>query len=175
MPSFFLSETLKYLYLTFDFDNPFRQNRRTMCSPSEAHIFPLHLRGAHPQEAMRDLSLKQRAKTALSVPQTGLRWNLKCPKIPWWGKPLRSSYLSHVGANSLAVQRTGGGAGVAKASSARKARLNGDGASNIGTNNGDMVLFNVDGVGEFEVTPFGGGFSVLNRLDGTFMEISILV
>ena len=28
-----------------------------------------------------------------------------------------------------------------------------------------MVLFNVDGVGEFEVTPFGGGFSVLNRLD----------
>ena len=114
MPSFFLSETLKYLYLSFDFDNPFRQNRRNYVLTTEAHIFPLHLRGANPQEAMRDLSVtppKGVETKTLRSPQTNLPWNLKCSKMPWWEQLYDLPYLAHVGANTVAVQRTGGGTG----------------------------------------------------------------
>jgi mannosidase alpha-like ER degradation enhancer 2 len=183
MPSFFLSETLKYLYLTFDFDNPFRQNRRNYVLTTEAHIFPLHLRGARPQEAMRDLSLSQplppppgedATTTTSKNPQTNLRWNLKCPKLPWWEKLYDLPYLAHVGANTRAVQRLGGGTGAGKAPSAREARLQGDMSNIVDGAKSETMFFQVDGVGEFEVSPFQGGFSVLNRLDHTFMEISNL-
>ena len=100
MPSFFLSETLKYLYLTFDFDNPFRQNRRNYVLTTEAHIFPLHLRGAHPQEAMRDLSLKQRAKTAPSVLKLACA-EFKMPQDTLVGETHALPYLSHVGPTRL--------------------------------------------------------------------------
>ena len=174
MPSFYLSETLKYLYLTFDFDNPFRQNHRNYVFSTEAHIFPLSLKGSRPQEAMRDLSIRPKNDGETRDPQTNLSWGLKCPKLPWWKSVFNLPYLSYVGVNTIAVQRNGGGVGVKKASSARQSRLNGDLSTIVDKSESGKLLFNVDGVGEFEVTPFGGGFSVLNRLDGTFMEISNL-
>ncbi len=39
--SFFLSETVKYLYLLFDFDNPLNKNGNSYVFTTEGHILPL--------------------------------------------------------------------------------------------------------------------------------------
>ena len=39
--SFFLSETVKYLYLLFDTDNPINAHERRYVFSTEGHVFPL--------------------------------------------------------------------------------------------------------------------------------------
>ena len=39
--SFFLSETVKYLYLLFDTENPINANERRYVFSTEGHVFPL--------------------------------------------------------------------------------------------------------------------------------------
>ncbi|KAA0190671.1 alpha-1 2-Mannosidase [Fasciolopsis buskii] len=41
MESFFLSETLKYLYLLFDENNPLNRNEMDYVFSTQAHIFPI--------------------------------------------------------------------------------------------------------------------------------------
>ncbi len=54
MESFFLSETLKYLFLLFDPGNPFHDPSREHVFSTQGHLFPLlpHFRGPAPGPAL---------------------------------------------------------------------------------------------------------------------------
>jgi hypothetical protein len=81
MPSYFLSETCKYLYLLFD-DSNFIHDRAYVFS-TEAHPFdPLQL-----PIRTGGLNSSSGAEEAMGVPSTFLpspSLPLRCPKVAWW-------------------------------------------------------------------------------------------
>ena len=98
MPSYFLSETLKYLYLLFD-ENNFVHNRSYIFS-TEAHLFDLlqlyTFRVRHDEGKEVKAEEEEERSGALTLPDENVYanvLNLQCVKPNLWDPP--SSYNSH--------------------------------------------------------------------------------
>jgi hypothetical protein len=162
MPSFFLSETLKYLYLLFDTKNPFRSGKhgtgRNYVFTTEAHIFPMHLRGVQHDVSYRvppHFYTNGSTGRTGSTGRRGMWENHQCVKLPWWKDLYTLPYLSNMNENTQAVT----GKSYLSSVVVRKGEggVHESGRSDVEGEEGTLH-FHVKGIGEFDVTPFHGGF-----------------
>ena len=164
----------------FDEENAFRSGHtnnkskggRNYLFTTEAHIFPIHLRNVHHDVSHRlppeFYSIK--VEDDETNKRRGTFENLKCNNEPWWKDLYAMPYISDMHENIQSVT----GISSSQSNVVKKGEI-GSSVHETNSNDGNSVLhFSVSGVGEFDVTPFHGGFSVHNQLDGTFLEVSSL-
>ncbi|KAG1668346.1 ER degradation-enhancing alpha-mannosidase-like protein 1 [Nymphon striatum] len=96
MESFFLSETVKYLYLLFDDDNPLNKQASRYIFSTEGHIFPTDLAN---QAMYIDVKNEHmRLSKSLSYVNTRNNSTVNCERIPTERQylPLKSKYLAQI-------------------------------------------------------------------------------
>ena len=97
MESFFLSETIKYLYLLFDEENPLNRDASRYIFSTQGHIFPLHqrLRRSFPQSETKTTDLGRTSATTTNF----TRLPPSCRHVPDERKhflPLKNQYFAQL-------------------------------------------------------------------------------
>lgn len=190
MPSFFLSETLKYLYLLFDSDNnPFSSSaimpsskKKSFVFSTEAHIFDI-------EEGQRinfiDINYQPKVyakkKEKFKVNNAVFESVLKCHSRPWWERAELIFNAPGIAAGNKINSGTGRGkaflsslnSGSSSSSNNNEATVH-EMTGSPTENGGKLMHLNIPDLGSFDVEAFPGGFQIRNHNDNLFLEIANL-
>jgi mannosidase alpha-like ER degradation enhancer 2 len=166
MPSFFLSETLKYLYLLFDDTNPFRTSASAgipFVFSTEAHIFDVQ---AGQGAGLADSTFRNAMIPHKTVNNAVFLSALTCKSKPWWER----SMLVFTAPGSNVIPPSDGNYG----DSSRLTSSKGVPRIELQTGEEQAMRLQIAGLGEFDVKASQGGFSIFNAVDYLFVEIANL-
>ena len=170
MPSFFLSETLKYLYLLFDETNPFRTSSPQglpFVFSTEAHIFDVEAgqKGFGPFGS----NFRQEIMPQPHISNVLFQAALTCQSQPWWER----ASLNFARPGSMEVEDTT--AFSTSAALSRKSRKKSRKKLDMTTMaSDDGMQLSIPGIGSFRIEALEGGFVVSCLTDHLFVEIANL-